>query len=88
MPDLFTPLLVLLTVVLAWAPDRVSLAERWLLIAFAGFMTATHQSSIPLVIGVSGILAPLAVWRRHLPWSAWSCPSPWSRCWPWSRFAP
>lgn len=67
MPDLFTPLLILVTIILAWAPDEICGAERWTLIVLAGFMTSTQQSSIPLVLGLIVTLAPLAVWRRRLP---------------------
>ena len=64
MPDLFTPLLALLMVVLVWTPDQVRKGERVLVVALATFMAATQQSSIPLVIFVFAVLAPLSVLVR------------------------
>ncbi len=48
MPDLFTPLLILLLAVLAWTPDRLPCVERRLLIPLIAFMIASQQSSLPL----------------------------------------
>ncbi|HVZ08230.1 MAG TPA: hypothetical protein VHC04_09970 [Rhodopila sp.] len=66
MPDLFTPLLILLMTVLAWTPDRISARERWLLVPVAAFMTASQQSSLPLALVLAAGLAALAVRLRHL----------------------
>jgi hypothetical protein len=55
MPDLFTPLLVLVLCLLAWVPALLSRSERVLLVALATFLIATQQSSLPLacVLGVA-----------------------------------
>jgi hypothetical protein len=65
-PDLFTPLLVLLLSVLTWAPDRFSPLKRWLLVAMATFMVAAQQSNVPLAVAMVCILAPLSLWTRRL----------------------
>src|ERR1700733_8951933 len=48
MPDLFTPLLVLLLAVLVWSPERVCRAEQLLLVPLAAFMIASQLSSLPM----------------------------------------
>jgi hypothetical protein len=48
MPDLFTPLLVLVLCLLAAVPERLSPPQRVLLVALATFLIATQQSSLPL----------------------------------------
>lgn len=48
MPDLFTPLLVLLVCLLAWVPERLSPRQRFGVVGLAAFMIATQQSSLPL----------------------------------------
>jgi hypothetical protein len=55
MPDLFTPLLVLVLCLLAWVPERLSRPQRIALVALATFLIATQQSSLPLacVLGVA-----------------------------------
>jgi hypothetical protein len=63
MPDLFTPLLVLLLVVLAWLPERVSYSEQLLLVSLTAFMIASQQSSLPLAGVLLSGLALLAWWR-------------------------
>ena len=63
MPDLFTPLLVLLLAVLVWPPDRISRTERLCLVALAAFMIATQLSSLPLSCVLLAVLAALAWWR-------------------------
>jgi len=60
MPDLFTPLLVLLLVVLAWAPERLSRRESLLVVPLATFMVASQQSSVPLAVILPAALAALA----------------------------
>jgi hypothetical protein len=62
MPDLFTPLLVLVLCILALAPERVAVRELWLLVALAAFMIATQLSSLPLSCGLLAVLA--LVFRR------------------------
>ncbi len=63
MPDLFTPLLILLLTVLVWTPDRVGRGERWLVAALSAFMIASQQSSVPLACILLCALAGLAWWR-------------------------
>jgi hypothetical protein len=48
MPDLFTPLLVLVLCLLSWVPERLSRLERPLLAGLATFMIASQHSSLPL----------------------------------------
>jgi hypothetical protein len=59
MPDVFTPLLVLVLCVLAVVPERISWRERGVLVALASFMIASQQSSLPLACGLLGVLALL-----------------------------
>jgi hypothetical protein len=63
MPDLFTPLVMLLLVVLAWSPERVRGGEQLLLVLLAAFMIASQLSSLPmaciLLVGLT-----LLTWRR------------------------
>jgi hypothetical protein len=66
MPDLFTPLLILVLTVVIGSPDRVDTAERLALAALASFMIATQQSSVPLSILLIAALIPLARWRGRL----------------------
>ena len=48
MPDLFTPLLVLVLCLLAWVPERLSRIEQMVLAGLATLMIASQQSSLPL----------------------------------------
>jgi hypothetical protein len=48
MPDLFTPLLVLVLCLLAWVPERLSRWQQIALVGLAAFMIASQQSSLPL----------------------------------------
>jgi hypothetical protein len=76
MPDLFTPLLVLVLCLLAWVPERLSPRERIALAGLATFMIATQQSSLPLacMLGAAllagtrliGTSAPAPLPRRWL----------------------
>jgi len=50
MPDVFTPLLVLVLASLAFVPARFQAWERRCLVAFAAFMIATQHSSLPLAL--------------------------------------
>jgi hypothetical protein len=59
MPDLFTSLLVLAIAMLVLVPERLHPLERGWLTMFATFMVAVHQSHLPLLIGIVGVLAPL-----------------------------
>ncbi len=61
MPDLFTSLLVVAIVMLLLVPERLRPLERGWLTMFATFMVAVHQSNLPLLIGIVGVLAPLRV---------------------------
>ena len=63
MPDLFTPLLILLLVSLVWPPDGMSRVERRCLVVLAAFMIAAQLSSLPLSCAVLAVLAGLAWWR-------------------------
>ncbi|MDR3529697.1 MAG: hypothetical protein P4L90_03925, partial [Rhodopila sp.] len=59
MPDLFTPLLVLVLCLLAWVPERLSPREQAVLVALSAFMIASQQSSLPLacvLVAVLGVL--------------------------------
>jgi hypothetical protein len=64
MPDLFTPLLVLLICMLAWTPERLSAREQATLCGLATFMIASQLSSLPLSCA---LLAVLSVARRCYP---------------------
>ncbi len=57
MPDVFTPILVLVLCILVLAPDQVSGRERITLLAFAAFMIASQLSSLPLWCGMVPALA-------------------------------
>lgn len=68
MPDLFTGLLVLALGLLAFAPHRLSRAERWWLTGFASFMIAAHQSHLLLAAALVPVLFGLGRWLRTLAW--------------------
>jgi hypothetical protein len=57
MPDVLTPLLILVLCILALAPERVSRREQAVLVALAAFMIASQQSSLPLSCGLLIVLA-------------------------------
>ena len=63
MPDIFTPLLVLVLALLVLAPERLSVWERSGWWRFAAFMIAAHQSHVPLAVILLLVLLPL---RRFL----------------------
>jgi hypothetical protein len=63
MPDIFTPLLVLVLALLVLVQERLTRWERAWLAAFATLMIATHQSHLPLALGLLSVLVPL---RRRL----------------------
>ena len=63
MPDVFTPILVLVLALLVLVPERLSRRERAWLVIFAAFMIAAHQSNVPLALGLLLVLVPL---RRRL----------------------
>ena len=65
MPDLFTPLLVLVLCVPALVPERVSGREQVVLVVLAAFMIASQQSSLPLSCGLLGVLALLHGFLPH-----------------------
>ncbi len=56
MPDLFTPLLILLVGLLAWLPERLSFREQVALVGLSAFMIASQQSSLPLACGLGVVL--------------------------------
>ena len=59
MPDVFTPLLVLVVCLLAWTPERLSRRERVGLTGLAAFMIASQQSSLLLVFPLLAMLGLL-----------------------------
>ncbi len=59
MPDVFTPLLVLVTCLLTWTPWCLSPRERVALIGLAAFMIASQQSSLLLVCPLLAVLGLL-----------------------------
>jgi hypothetical protein len=61
MPDLFTPLLVLVVCLLAWVPERLSRIEQAVLVLLATLLIASQQSSLPLACV---LLVALVVARR------------------------
>jgi hypothetical protein len=63
MPDLFTPLLVLLLAVLVWSPERVCRREQLLLVPLTAFMIATQLSSLPMACILLVALTLLTWWR-------------------------
>ncbi len=67
MPDVFTPLLVLVLCLLALAPERVSGREQVVLVLLAAFMIASQQSSLPLSCGLLVVLALV----RHFSSLSW-----------------
>jgi hypothetical protein len=59
MPDLFTPLLVLVLCLLVWAPERLSQREQTTLCGLAAFMIASQLSSLPLSCALLTVLCVL-----------------------------
>jgi hypothetical protein len=70
MPDVFTPLVVLVVCLLAWTPECLSRRERVGLTGLAAFMIASQQSSLLLVCPLLAVLG-LLQYRR----GAWSSAS-------------
>jgi len=71
MPDVFTPLLVLVLCLLVLLPDRLSRAEQMGLVLLGAFMIAAQQSSVPLSLILLTVLVPLRGWlgaRTPLRW--------------------
>jgi len=64
-PDILTPLLVLIFALLAFAPDRLKRGERVALVLLATFMIAAQISSLALWIGLLAAI-PLALAIRPL----------------------
>jgi hypothetical protein len=60
MPDIFTPLLILLICLLALAPQHLSPREQMGCVGLAAFMIASQQSSVPLACVLLGVLALFA----------------------------
>lgn len=64
MPDLLTPLLILVVCLLSCVPERLSRGERTGLLGLAAFMIASQQSSLPLACVLLTSLAILGVRHR------------------------
>jgi hypothetical protein len=62
MPDLFTPLLVLVLCLLAWVPDRLSVPEQIALVGCAALMIASQLSSLPLAGALDVALLACGPW--------------------------
>ncbi|MEA2776019.1 MAG: hypothetical protein QOF90_1425 [Acetobacteraceae bacterium] len=62
MPDLFTPLLVLVICLLSAVPERLSQRERMVVAALATFMIASQQSSLPLAGILLVVLGGPSIW--------------------------
>jgi hypothetical protein len=62
MPDIFTPLLVLVLAMLILVPEQLSPRERLAMVAFATFMIAAHLSHLPLALVLLLVLLPLRLW--------------------------
>ena len=72
MPDLFTPLLVLLLSLLVFTPARFGLKTRCGMTALAAFMIATQQSSVLLSAGLLALVIPgrwlvSRLWHQRIP---------------------
>jgi hypothetical protein len=68
MPDLFTPLLVLVICLLSAVPERLSRCEQVVLAASATFMIASQQSSLPLACILFVVLGgPIIWWGEKTP---------------------
>jgi hypothetical protein len=63
MPDVFTPLLIMVTCLLAWVPERLSWRKRAALAGLMAFMITTQLSSVPLACVALGVLGVLARYR-------------------------
>ena len=61
MPDLFTPLLVLLLTLRVFLPDRFRPWERAGMVALAAFMISAQQSSVPLACALLSMMIPAAL---------------------------
>ncbi len=59
MPDILTPLLILVLALLVLTPERLSRPEHVWLVLFAAFMIAAQQSSIPLSFALLLGLTPI-----------------------------
>jgi hypothetical protein len=59
MPDLFTPLLILLLTLLLVPGLRLRLWDRAAIMALAAFMIATQQSSVPLSLALLAVAIPI-----------------------------
>ena len=66
MPDLFTPLVVLMLSLLLFAEDRLSRRTKSVVVLGSAFMIATQQSSVALAAALIALLWPLAIWLRRL----------------------
>jgi hypothetical protein len=66
MPDLFTPLFVLLLSLLLFSANRFRLWERAAITGLTAFMIATQQSSVPLASALLVIVIPLQLATSHV----------------------
>ena len=70
MPDVFTPLLVLVLCMLVCVPERLAAWERIFLAGLAAFMIASQQSSVPLACVLLGVVAavpqPIRAWHQSI----------------------
>jgi hypothetical protein len=69
MPDLFTPLLVLLLSVLVFSASRLRAWQRVAITALAAFMIATQQSSVPLALALLVVFIA-SRWITRRSWKA------------------
>ncbi|MEA2773303.1 MAG: hypothetical protein QOD93_6265, partial [Acetobacteraceae bacterium] len=75
MPDLFTPLLVLVLCLLAWVPERLSSREQIVLVGLAAFMIASQLSSLPLACVLGAVLGFARPAYRAFPSVSWPGPA-------------
>jgi hypothetical protein len=75
MPDLFTPLLVLVLCLLAWVPERLSSREQIVLVGLAAFMIASQLSSLPLACVLGAVLGFARPAAQAFPSVSWPGPA-------------
>jgi hypothetical protein len=68
MPDLFSPLLVLLLSLLVFSGSRFRTWQRGAITALAAFMIATQQSSVPLALALLAVVIPVR-WIARRRWA-------------------
>ena len=65
MPDLFTPLMILLLGLLVFQAARFRPRDRLAITVLAAFMIATQQSSVPLAFGLLTVMIPLRLFTDN-----------------------